>query len=106
MKVWRDWKTLLETNQRVLEWVQKHAMVLNGERLLEGWGTGIEFQTDNQEDTEEVGKGHQRDMYREEGERVLETVCVLEILRRDCWGQHTFLADIAFLIFLPLLSAA
>lgn len=86
-------------------------MVQNGERLLEGWGTGIEFQTDNQEDTEAVGKGHQRNMwmmYREEGERVLETVCVLEILRRYCWGQHTFLADsdIAFLIFLPLLPAA
>ena len=32
-------------------------------------GTWIEFQTDNQEHTEEVGKGHQTVMYREEGER-------------------------------------
>ena len=36
MKVRRDWKMLQATNQRVLEWVQKHAMVQNGERLLHG----------------------------------------------------------------------
>lgn len=32
---------LQETNQRVLEWVQKHAMLQNGERILDGWGHGL-----------------------------------------------------------------
>ena len=42
-----------------------------------GWvGTWTEFQTDDQEPTEKVGKRHQRDMYREEGERYLrQCVC-------------------------------